>query len=325
MSEIPNWIQSQQMGITEESNPNFLEPEIMEKIEDGQGLEVIENIGWEKYRQTLEQVPYARIFEKRSQKIQGINQNAPEDNWVTSHHNIDADKRAGDLSRKFQSGFTKDTGNPFIVEIEGDTKLWVHGSESNPDNKKFLRRIYLDIPTQNLPEVFDLLSNSLIENDLMRHIQIAMNLESFDDSDQYSASNAIVIYISGDKPELMTKIAEIISQVKQDNEDLFTRPDWAKALATKAAVGELMIPLDDDIAFVEQTGEASYHAQILPQIYKELGLNLGVNSSNLDDLYRNIKPFSAQRPGELNPDNSILVGRKKYSPALILDANLRNT
>ena len=190
--------------IPDSKDPEITDEAIAEKAKDGDVLELISQIGWERYRKILEGINYSEIIDRVLEKRQASASESHLTSWMVQQDNSKAHVRALELKRKLElniSWNTLETNIPedFIYGYDSGTKLYCAGRKANLENKIFGRRIYLDIPIKNSPEIYQDVIRSFTQVGILGQVDTALNLENFDNQSfgNYSADNAMVIYVMG--------------------------------------------------------------------------------------------------------------------------------
>lgn len=299
-------------------------------IESGRAMEIITARGFDAYRDLLCQTSYGRIAERVTQIADALpDDQLPE--WITSkaaddlsHANESSRQRANELSKQLQKSYPKDGEEKFFCSPE-HKKIYLNGDDARKEGKSFARRVYIDVPTRNLPEIFAAIAIELKNTDLLSQIEIALNLETFH-VDSISGGNSIVIYLHGDKPELMTAVFRAISNAKKKTQDLWKKSNATRKKCANEVVGSYKIPVDDDISFVEVANVhgVSWDSGIVGAIMQRAGYRLSTQ-----ERINESKQYSPENPGEYKQDGLIspefVIGRQRVMPALIMDDHMRES
>lgn len=295
----------------------------VENIIEGRGLEEVDRIGWEAYREALTEISYSDIIKKQAEQIERISSSqsksdkgAPE--WVIHNQNTEAKVRAEKLSAWFTEEYGEKRSSSFFAFKDRDKKLVVRGRDVNLDEQKaefLVTRIYFSVPTRNSPEAFKALFNTLTDEGIMGNVEVSLNLESYEAEslDKSFENNTIIIYSYGSKPELMQKIAKAIKRAKDEHPDLWELPPLDLAKAKEGIAKDFMIPLDDTISFVEASNLGSYHAGPRGRMFHEITGEMPTTKMSLDKLANKFKDWTPQQPGLFEQDSE----RRRCMPALV--------
>jgi len=237
-----------------------------------------------------------------------------------------SNERAIRLRQEYLAAHPEDDGDQkFYCDGTIEKKLRIIGRERNTENKHFLRRVYLSVPTANMPEISEELFKIMERDDLLSETEIAMNMEVYGEEGA-SEINSIVIYIFGNKPELMTKAFKAIKEAKTNTVELWNKSDADRYSSLKKTLGDLMIPVDDDVAFVEMADGPgySYHSGISNRIRRELDPMSFSGVADFNRIKKGLDQFAPSTPGPMSPDTDDtayydISARNKYMPALVFD------
>mgnify|MGYP001596408663 CR=1 FL=1 len=194
MGELPTWIQDN-MGTDQNAPQNWIDPtnvkkiqeakvveEDMKSIEDGHSLEVIERIGFENYRNLLCQTSYSKIWDNLSARMATMDQSTKTPEWMLADKKHSSKKRAIHLREKYLAAHPEEDGDQkFYCDEKIVKKLRIIGREKNIESKRFLRRVYLSVPTANMPEISEELFKTMDRDGLLSQTETAMNMEVYDE------------------------------------------------------------------------------------------------------------------------------------------------
>jgi hypothetical protein len=287
------------------------------------GIYEAKRVGWEKYRRALTETSYADVIERylknKNEEIPAENKGMSE--FVANNLNIEAMQRASKLGKFLEEQYAKDKNNASFYCRLSDKKLMVFGrriklgEDGNPIGKP-VTRIYFTPPTFQSPEAFKKLLDSLVDNDVMGDIDLALNMESYQGEflNKPFENNTIILYVNGENPLVMDKVVKAIERAKTENPDLWRLAPKDEVDAQEQNLASFMIPLDKTTAFVETPDINSYHAGPFGHVYWELTGELPSRSSlSLKDLADIMKSWTPEVPGLFTEQKE----RRKFMPALV--------
>lgn len=234
-------------------------------------LELIKQIGWTKYREQLSKMSYTQIIRSQQPTTELVD-GSEEAAWYRKNQ-IQQENIAELVIVNQEFPKLEDTEQAHFWR-QGDKKIWMQG-EYLPSDESLMTRIYLACPTKRVWEVFNGLCQKSHESGIARNIQVALNLENFQGESLAKTfeGNNIIIYIKGKANSgLMTKLAEILLEAKQQVEDWQMSED-ALASNREETLRAFMIPLADQISFVEMPNGSSYHTTACGLIQQNFGLS----------------------------------------------------
>ncbi len=298
-------------------------------ITDGKGLEVIQKIGYQEYRNRLANFSYSQFIQKvmdeKKRHEETIQSSSPTESkapgWVITNANDEALKRTLQLGKELQTQFPYEGTSPFYVDNSRTNKIWVFGKDfpqTKIDEDYKMTRIYLSPPTANLPEAFSSLVNALERNGCLSQIQVALNLEVLEAEslNKDHERNSIIIYAKGDTPP-MDKIAKAIMDAKNLLPSSWVTSERAQLELADEMARDFMIPLDSTTGLVEIRGEESYHnvrGRIAADLLKDFRL---LRQKNIEPYFDALNP---QTPGNFFTFD-FLEERRSYMPGLVFNLN----
>ena len=295
-----------------------------EKIEQGRGLEVIGKVGWKNYRENVAQLSYADFVKNQAAQIADLESRPQQQKteWVISQENAQAAERTAKLSKWMTGNYGKDKSANFIAYQDGNKKLMVRGrniqlNKNGAPTELPVTRVYLTVPTRTSPEAMQALFTTMTDEGAMANADLALNLENYQgqSANKSFENNTLVLYVYGDKPDVLSKVAKAIQRAKQESKpELWQLPDGDLAQAKKEMVADFMVPLDDTTAFVEADNLGSYHQGPRGRIYTDLTGEMPGQKIDLNKLQKSMETFTPTRPGLFDQDKN----RRRYMPALIL-------
>lgn len=306
-----------------EYHPQTEEPN-REEIIEGHGWKEIERVGWEAYRQGLEDVSYGQIIDRQLAPIRELQQTPlPPHVGETSRstiivRNSDANIRATQLASKMLKTHGLDSRGSFIAAQPGSKKLLARGRSVETSDLP-VRRFYFSVLTRKAPEAFQSLIDALEQEDAMEHCDVVLNLETFQaDLDQPLQNNTIILYMCGDHPEQMTKVAHAVQNAKeQGNPEAWKMGPKEEGRARESMLRDFIIPLDSTSGFVEMPSVQSYHANDRGRMYQELSRGPVSLKVSTESLQQELNRWTPEKPGIFS--DTSLAHRRRYMPGLVFE------
>lgn len=275
------------------------------KVMSGQGLEQVIKHGWPQFRAVLARSSYAEIIESQLAGITRLG--PPRARFDDPADRLEVLLQATALYNEFAEKYPQAGDHP--VGIKRDGKLELRG-KTVKDNASFLTKFYFAIPVRHAPAVFRCLFDALKTNDVLKDIVFSLNFRALNCLDIYE-TNVIIIYAFGKDPRLLKNICEAIQLARSSRPEIWEPPRPGDlALAKSWMLAEFLIPLCDNVAFVELEANLSWDDHFLPRLRSEL---LGGNAfKNLNQLAEFLKKWTPEKPGEFT-----WTPRKYHMPPLL--------
>lgn len=303
--------------------------ETRDLIVQGRGLEAIQRVGWEKYRNALGTMHYSEIVDAQVGQIDALKKKVsrfqqPVSEQEVLRQNTQSLKRAEELSQNWKRHMSKEKHHPhYYAEQEGNKKLWIYGRaphslETGRNGQKLMRRIYCAVPTTSMPEAFTSLFFALEKIGAMRDVDIAMNLESYHEGSMQKTfeNNSIILYCYGDDPVVMEKAAKALTEAKQAQPAAWHLSEQDRIGNKKRTLKDFMIPLDDTAAFVEADNTKSYHSGPWGDIYQDITGEISGRPMDLPVFADKVRFWNTMPKAPIK--GGYLIGnRRKNMPGLI--------
>lgn len=295
-----------------------------EEILEGNGWEEIERVGWEAYRQELVNVPYSQIMERQLGPIRDLRQRPlpPHTSEMSPNsilvRNSEAKLRAFELSQTMVKDHGADTPGSFTAFRGGDKKLFARGRSLKMSDRP-VRRFYFSVLTRKAPEAFQSLVESLEQEGVMEHSDVALNLETYQDELKKTfENNTLILYMYGDHPEQLTKVARAVRRAKeQGNPDAWKMGPKDEARARESMLKDFIVPLDGTSGFVEMSSLQSYHAGDRGHMYEEITRGPVSQRISAEKLQQEMQTWTPEKPGIFA--DQFLKHRRKYMPGLVFE------
>jgi hypothetical protein len=298
-----------------------------ENIINGRGFEEIENVGWQKYRETLADMSYGDIVERQAEEVERLASGQdyktgklPE--WIIEKANSESSQRATEMATWFTQEYGKEKSATFTAFKDREKKLIARGkdiplTENGEPVERPVTRLYFSVPTKNAPEIFKEVFTALADEGEMRKVDLALNLESYqsDSLKKESESNTIVLYTYGKDSQLMESIAKSVRRAKNASPDKWEMSRSGKGKAKETMIKEFLIPLDENVAFAEMPNLESYHANAYGRISEEVTGIPPYMKVPLKEFTEKVKTFTSRFRNAFTD----FPNRRRNMPALIID------
>lgn len=309
------------------SAPNRLCPALREQIVSGRGLKVVIQQGWHTFRNSLLAISYSEIFRQQTAEIEALQKLSLLPKPISQEKIKTAEVRADQLAIKLQSQYPKEGKVPFYASAESD-KYWVLGKQRGKELP--LTRIYIGQRIDNAPETFDRLIKELEIRGCLAFIDIALNREIFFPDGRSIENNAIIIYVMKNNREVLRNVCQAIETAQVDS----GLSAAERAQLKEDNIRDFMVPLADNVGFVEMNSYDSYHTTIRQDLFKEIFDRWSPwrDKLSLAEIQEKHDRWSPEDPGFfqgkyqkrihygdkpiLYPPN-LLANRRKYMPALV--------
>lgn len=318
-------------------------PENLQNTIEGKGFEEIINKGWNEYREGLLKTSFSQIIEANLQDIHRLEEEArnnpqvlPPDELIRL--NRVAAERANQLKIDVPAKSPHGPDADFQAFYDKDVdKIHIRGK--NHDANPFpLRRIYFTTNLRTAPEAYLSLFETLNEEDVIQDIDLALNMDNFQESVMTSGSlnDSIILYIKGEQPENMQKIAKAVKKAKTKNPAVWQMTPAELADAKRTMLENFKIPLDDTTGFVEMADRFSFDTQDQIKIRDELhvwGPRYYPNEPNrppyagsiqLEELQTRMRHYTPDKPEVFTYKGGSMPHRRKFMPALLYDLAIPN-
>lgn len=296
-----------------------------DQIKNGQCLEIINEIGWEEFKKILIDTNYSEIVEGAIKQIQDLEQinkdtnTGPAPEWLTHNNNEEAKLRIKKVETELMAHFSQSDSTPCVVHSNAK-KIMVSGNSIARNDRGEsvetpVTRIYFSVATQRSPEAFKALIIGLEQQGILDTIEVAYNLENFegDSINKIFENNTIILYVYGTKPNILEKISQTITEVKNDNPDPWKLSARSLIRSKENVAKDFMIPLDDTTAFVEMPSNESYHSTVRGHVFQELTGQFPWTKMNLSDFSKSLSVWKKDHP------NSVagFKNRLKHMPGIL--------
>lgn len=317
-----------------------LSPLDIKNVLRGNSLELISRIGWEKYRKLLESLSYSQFIADGLKEISQLETASQVEqqplNEVVLQQNKEAGLRAEGLMNNMEQEFARSKGlTYFCKNSEGGNKFFALFRGSDSEQKK-VTRFYVGINNRNAPEIFQSLFEELAKQDGLGNTDLALyksNIiggaeESFNDIDVQV--NNIIIYVKNDNPETFNMVSNAITSSKKNHPEIWNLSMGDKAKLKRQYLSDFIIPIDDNVGFVEMSGVNSYHIDARVGIYRQLlGESIQYSEGiSLEERSKILAEYGPANPGFFG--KMMITGRevwtinarerrRKYMPALLFE------
>ncbi len=314
---------------------NPLTPEQQQLIVEGRALELIQEVGWDRYRLALERLKYADMIREQIKQIEQLKSTPDTEPQLAADElkakNIEAGRRIRkELIPELTTKYAADKRLGYAVFMANDVnKLTARGHKVNTSAVP-VRRVYLTVPSFNVPEIYKSILEKLIANKAMESLDLALFMESFPknlDDPTYTQStqnNSIILYSFGPNSDALTKAVETINAARTERPELWKLSNVDQVATIERSAKEFTVPLDQNIAFVEMPTSSSYHATIGSRLPQAIS---GGDVSQLDlaEIVARLDNNSPTNPG-IFPQNDLpfALTRRRYMPALNFEDYMKN-
>ncbi len=275
----------------------------------GEGLRIIEQIGWQLYRGKLGELAWEPFANTQIDQITKLREKALHEARYTNPHPSEVRARIRDYVRTIREKYSKAGNSPYYA-VEGQErgndlgkKLEIVGRNTPPLGKKKTTRIYMAVDEPGLVSGFEALRGELAASGALDRIELAMNLEVLDNQNPEAVdNNAIVIYVTDSDPNTLTKVAGAIKRAKQKQPVAFKLDSLTLAHVKTESTAEFMIPLDETTSFVEvekEQGGQSYHSSIFAYMRESVYRGYDVVVNDLPNIatyiYRELEVYTGKQ------------------------------
>lgn len=326
--EQPQLMPQEEPPTTTEKIPPYEGPLSVENVLAGKGFEEIEKHGWDEYRKALTTVSFSQMIERQMQDIERLQQEAAQNpQTLTEEELITQNKaaleRVNKLRQQLLQDYSNDKGFSFYTH-ESHNKFNIQGKNVNFDAWP-LRRIYVTTYTRTAPETYTSLFEALREENALDSLTLTLNRESYHTGSEKNNfyDNTIIIYVHGEQPEVMQKIAVAMQKAKENAQQSWRMHPEDLAEAKMGLLSKFKIPLDDASGFVEASDNASYDHGEEKDMGRELYINYqyplawGPKITTFEGIRQGLKPYTPDNPGRF--ESKGLAMRRKYMPGLLFE------
>lgn len=292
-----------------------------EKLVQGQGFSEILRCGWRACRETIKKTSYAEWIQaalQRQSETPASKQDTKPPGWVIEELNKKALARATQISEKLRERFPRESEHSLLAWQDRGKKVFFQEKKPFPESGK-VTRLYLHVPSATAPDAFLSLCRASAKNDGIKQAKIALNLENYQAESLFDEidNNTLIVYVYGNNPQDVDRIMKAIDMARRAQPEAWEIPARLRAKLRERAIKELIIPIDDQIALVEQMGATSYHSGIYPAIYEEATYGGSTYYDRFD--FKTLQMFFAPfRPDHPVPcANPSLRNRSRHLPALV--------
>lgn len=292
-----------------------------EQLVQGQGFSEILRCGWRACRDTIKKTSYAEWIQaalQRRPEASASKRDEKPPSWVVEELNKKALARATQISEKLQERFPRKSEHSLIAWQDRGKKIFFQEKKLYPQDGK-ITRLYLHIPSATAPDAFLSLCRASAANDGIKQAKIALNLENYQAESLLDEidNNTLIVYVYGDNPQDIDRMMKAIDVARQTKPEAWELPARLRPRLRERVLQNLVIPIDDQIALVEQIGGGSYHSDIYPALYEEATLGGSIYYDRFD--LKTLKTFFAPcRPDRPVPFEAFqLRNRSRHLPALV--------
>jgi hypothetical protein len=291
------------------------------------GLKAVIQHGWNEFGSSLLTVSYSDIFRQQTREIDRL-RSLPATPAACSQPDFKAAETEADrIGARLQELYPHEGSAPFYAFAE-DNKYWVAGKQKGEDYP--LTRIYIGQRIDTAPDTFNRLIKELQSRGCLAFIDIALNREIFFPGESSLENNAIIIYVMKNDREVLRNVCQAIEAAQVDSG--LTAAERARLKEDN--IRDFLVPLADNVAFVEMENNRSYHFETRHRLFIEIfGRTPFLSKLSLAEIQQVLDLWSPENPGffqgkpqrlvlcdgkpMLYPPN-LLANRRKYMPALVL-------
>lgn len=300
----------------------------LKKLIYGEGFSEILRYGWHRCRERIKETCYADWIDAELQRKPKDIQPPHLPTWIIHEWNIQALERILEFFKQGRERFPPDrnTTHKACFWQDRGKKIFFGSPETPPRNEK-ITRLYLHVRSRSAPEAFRALCIATYKNGAIASSKIAFNLENYQQEslDASLENNTLIVYIRDTDPRAVDKMIEAIHEARQTAPEAWTLLPHEIASTRKSTLRDFLLPLDHQVALVEQIGEgSSYHADIYPHLYEQItqGGSRFYHRHNLQELRDFFKPYRLRREAAFIAEDPRwegykFLGRKRYLPALV--------
>ncbi len=309
----------------------------VDEIIAGRGFEYIAKHGWEAYRSALKNISYGNILENQLKEIVSLNKEelslpdkTTESEIITNNHK--ANLRIKKLRNDLPIQINQDIKGPFFcLDVPDTSKLTIRGRNYESAFEKDgaltkeaypMTRFYITVKSQVIPEAFMSLFDELKGqgDQFWDHADLSLNYgDTSVDINTHNTNNSIIIMINGEDSNVFETIVKALASAQSKNPEMWHLSPKYLAQSKVAIATNFLIPLNDTVGFVEMPSRSSFDTTQRINIGKEIfGQGYPPEFKDLKYLRFFMKKFNPENPG--NFKNPSLSNRRKYMPALLMDA-----
>ena len=302
------------------------------KIISGEALGVIEQYGWESYRQKLLQLDWYSFANTQIAEIKKLRKNSQIESYFTQEPDrSEVTKIILDYAEDIRVKYTQNSNHPFFAlpkeyTIKKGNKLTIKGRYRPNYFEKQATRVYMAASIEKLAEAFELLREDLAAHHVLENINLVMNLEALDVSNlKIVDNNAIILYVPDSNPIVLTKICASIKRLKQAAPLPFQLSKEQEATVRAVSASEFMIPLDNTTWFIGQEkekGNRSFHWHTVGDFVENIYMGKPKMVDGLPNIqqYMNaIEYFKSKGKDIVLSNIPIFSGRRKLTmPGLVV-------
>lgn len=308
--------------------PHGAVPALREQLISGRGLKAVGQHGWQVCREELLRASFSEIFRTQVREITALRQLCLQTDADEQVDMKAAEVKADRIGAGLQAMYPFESTIPFYGFAE-ENKYWLIGRRHGKDYP--LTRIYIGQHVNSAVDNFVRLIRELESRGCLPYMDIALNREIFFPGGNPLENNGIIIYVMSSEREMLRNICQAIEAARVDS--ALTAAERAQLKENN--IRDFLVPLADNVAFVEMNGNVSYHTTVCVDLFRAMfGRPPYFNKLNLAEIQQELDRWTPDNPGffEGKPQQVVVCGgkpllyppnplanRRKYMPALVFD------